>query len=187
MHRLTSRGGEDGASDAVYITEQIIEGWEHHPLNDEQIPAHPMLWLDAARAFIGTKPDQMRIEPNVWRREAARRFEGALQACGDFPTRLAIEHEPKYNKLQVMCWYSDFLAGGEEGQVDRADLFDIDIWNEERFWSSADGKGAVTAQWLERQADEDEDARGAKQIYEQGHELYPDWRQFRFKAAARRK
>src|SRR5205823_2358593 len=64
-----------------------------------------------------------------------------------------------------------------------ADVLDVEIWADWNFWSSPNGKGAIPAQWLERQGDEEGSAREAMDRYIRGHCLYGEhWNQFRFKA-----
>src|SRR5205085_2772314 len=116
---------------------------------------------------------------DAWKEEVRRRFQGALDACQQFPPSLISEEERKWNRLLVMCWYADWLA--DQKMYTEAAEYDLKIWPLKDFWSSEAGKNAVTAQWLERQADEHDKPKEAMSIYRLGWELQPQWHQFRFK------
>ena len=184
-------GRSEEAKDAEYIAQQLIEGWERHPMNNRKIPVHPVLRLDSARALGAALFGSGSASDSEARAEICHRFELALESCDEFPKSLMCEDERRWMRLRVMCWYADFLARGPRvrekitgSEWNRtADGLDIEIWKDRDYWTSDSGQCAVTAQWLERQGDERVSAADAADDYTLGYTLYKlDWQQFRFKA-----
>src|SRR5207247_1929533 len=138
---LIGRHTWDAFADAKYLVEQIIDGWQSHPLNTARIPPHPMLWLDAARAMAGAEQVHVKHEPEAVA-DVCRHFEEALRACHSFPNTLMSDSERKWNTIHVKCWYADFLRqhAATNDMPRAADVLDVEIWAEWDFWSSSDGK-----------------------------------------------
>ncbi|MDB5344496.1 MAG: hypothetical protein JWP89_2873 [Schlesneria sp.] len=183
QHQI-ERNTFDALADAEHLVQKLIHGWQNHPCNYARIPPHPMLWLASARSLAGSESVHVNRSPGAVA-EVCQRFNRALQVCLDFPRALMSANERKWNTLHVKCWYTQFLRRHERESdtLGRAALLDGEIWQEQKFWSSAlgNGFGSVPAEWIEAQGDEAKSTSDAFNYYLVGYKLYPDWQQFRFK------
>jgi len=187
VYHLINRGTSAAGADADVLINELIDAWQSHRLpNGCHVPAHPQMRLAAARAYAATQPSQMNLTYRAWHGQVVDRFEQALHACDSFPGTLMSPNERRWYRINIKCWFSDFLDGTARqsaGHPGRSiTLLDREIWRENRFWLSCAGEGAVIAQWLERQADNQQSVQFAAETYLLGHELFNDWHQFRFKA-----